>query len=445
MSKEKLGDPVPTLEKQPGFYKYAFTVLLVAVLGNFFYANVGTDLKNLHYTYISDVWGWARTNVTWPSQIGSLLGLPCGLILGRWTAKHGGRRIGAPSFIILGLSLIGVALSAHNGSYALYFASNIVSTISMQAMYLAIYTITNNWFISTRGRVLGWITVANALSAVAINLLTRITEATGNFPIVVGVYGCVIIVTGLICALFAHNRPEDVRLLPDGLLRSEEEIKVLTDKSQEENQWPAKRLLHTPEAWALGIAVGCCELNMGGFMSIFVPRMLELEIPIISAVNLMTVVSLSGIVLSVIWGIIDDKIGTPKTSTILGFMYVLANVFMLLAGITGGKVFVYLAVLMAGAMVGGLPNLHPSLYAFVFGRKQFTYVETNLRFVRCLFTIPLGLLPNYIYEWTGSYQIVYIYCGVLAVIATVCFARVRKTYDPERLNLKGVVNFADKA
>lgn len=438
---KKYPDAVPTISKQPGFYKYAATILIVAVLGNFFYANVGTDLKNLHYSYISDVWGWARTMVSWPTTIGTLVGLPAGLWLGRWTAKYGGRRIGSPAFMLLGLTLIATGIAAKTGNYPLYFVSNVVGTVAQSAMYLAIYTMTNNWFISTRGRVLGWITVANAASAVAINLMTRITEATGKFNVVVSVYGVVIIAVGVICALFTHDKPEEVRLLPDGLLRSEEEIAVLTDKSQEENQWPVKRLVRTPEAWALGIAVGCCELNMGGFLGIFVPRMLELNINIITAVNLMTFVSLSGIILSIIWGYIDDKIGTPRTATILGCLFVCANVFMLLAGFTGSRIFVYLAVFCSGSMVGGLPNLHPSLYAFVFGRKQFTYVETNLRFARCLFTIPLSLLPNYIYQWTGSYQVVYIYCGVLALIATICYASVRKTYDPERLNLKGVVNF----
>lgn len=428
-------------EKQPGFYRYAGIVLLVAVLGNFIYANVGTDLKNLHYTYISDVWGWARTSVQWPTTIGNLLGLPCGLWLGKWTAKYGGRKIGAPSFLVLGLSLIGVAVSAIDGNYALYFVSNMVSVVAQSAMYLAIYAMTNNWFISTRGRVLGWITVANALSSVMINVLTRITEATGNFPMVIGIYGAIIMAVGVICGLFTHDRPEDVRLLPDGLVRDAAEIAILTDSDQEENQWPAKRLLHTREAWALCIAVACCELNMGGFMSIFVPRMLELDLDIIMAVNMMTFVSIAGIVLSVIWGYIDDKIGTPRTATILGCMFVCANICMLLAGFTHQKIFIYLAVFMAGSMVGGLPNLHPSLYAFVFGRKQFTYVETNLRFVRNIIVIPVSLLPNYIYVWTGSYQFVYVYCGILAVIASICFLSVRKTYDPERLNLSGVVNF----
>ena len=438
---KKHSAPAPTVERQPGFYKYAVTILFIAVLGNFFYANVGTDLKNLHYTYISDVWGWARTYISWPTTIGTLVGLPAGLWLGRWTAKYGGRRIGAPSFILLGATLIATGFSAQTGNYPLYFVSNVIGTVAQSAMYLAIYTMTNNWFISTRGRVLGWITVANAASAVAINLITRITEATGRFAIVIAVYGCIIILVGIICGIFAHNKPEEVRLLPDGLLRSEEEIAVLTNKELEKNQWPVKKLLHTKAAWALAIAVGCCEVNMGGFMGIFVPRMLELNIDMIMAVNLMTFVSLSGIVLSIIWGYIDDKIGTPRTATILGCLFVCANISMLLAGFTGNRIFVYLAVFCAGSMVGGLPNLHPSLYAFVFGRKQFTYVETNLRFARCIFTIPLGLLPNYIYLWTSSYQIVYIYCGILAVIATICYASVRTTYDPERLNLKGVVNF----
>ena len=85
---------------------------------------------------------------------------------------------------------------------------------------------------------------------------------------------------------------------------------------------------------------------MAGFMSIFVPRMLELKLSIITAVNLMTCVSIAGILLSILWGYIDDKIGTPRTATILGCMFILANICMLLAGFTGQKLFIYLSVFL---------------------------------------------------------------------------------------------------
>lgn len=429
---------VTKLQTQEGFAAWRIKVVLIAMLGNFFFANLGTDMLNLHYTYICDVWGWARTNISWPTTIASLLSIPTGYILGTLTGKYGGRRIAVPTLITLGLSTIFIGMSAANGSYVLYFAARILSTISMNAMYVAIYAITNSWFISTRGRILGFVTCANAMSPIVINVITRIVEATKNFPLASYCYGGVVIVVGLLALVLVRDKPEDVNLLPDGLIRTEEEIKVMT--APDPNEWTNKRLLRTKEAWLLGIAVACCMLNMGGFMSIFVPRMLELNISIITAVNYMSAVSLIGIVLSMLWGVLDDKFGTPRTATILGCGYILANVSMLLAGATKSTVFVMLAVFFAASMVGGLPNLHPSLYAFVFGRKQFTYVERSIGVVRTLVVAPISLLWNYIYVWTGTYQAVYVVCGSLAVVATVCFAMVRKTYDPERLNLKGVVN-----
>lgn len=430
---------VTKLQTQEGFAAWRIKIVLISMLGNFFFANLSSDMLNLHYSYICDVWGWARTFVSWPGTIASLIGIPFSYVLGTMTGKYGGRRIATPTFMTLGLATICIGISAANGSYPLYFAARLLSTISMNAMYVAIYAITNNWFISTRGRILGFVTCANAMSPIAINLITRIVVATQNFPLANYCYGGVLIVVGLLTFVLTRDKPEDVGLLPDGLVRTEEEIAVMAAKDP--NEWSNKRLLHTKEAWLLGIAVACCQLNMGGFMSIFIPRMLELNINIITAVNYMSAVSLIAIALSVLWGVIDDKFGTPRAATILGCGYVLANVSMLLAGVTKSTVFVMLAVFFAASMVGGLPNLHPSLYAFVFGRKQFTYVERSIGVVRSLIMAPISLLWNYIYVWTGTYQAVYIVCGVLALIATICYASVRKTYDPERLNLKGVVNF----
>lgn len=427
------------LQTQEGFAAYRVRIVLIAMLGNFIFAHFGTDLTNLHYTYICDVWGWARTNISWPATIGSLVNIPLSYVLGTMTAKYGGRRIAVPTLIVLGIGTMGIALSAKTGNYALYFASRLTNIVVQQAMYVAIYAITNAWFISTRGRILGFVTCANALSPLMVNVATRLTVATDNFPLIYMCYGIFAVVCGFLTLILARNKPEDVGLLPDGLIRSEEEIKVMTAKDP--NEWTNKRLIKTKEAWLLGIAVACCQLNMGGFMGIFVPRMLELDINILTAVNYMSAVSIVGILLSMVWGVLDDKIGTPKTCVVLGCGYILANVFMLCAGWTGSKVFVPLAVFCAASMVGGLPNLHPSLYAFVFGRKQFTYVERSIGVVRGLIIAPIGLLWNYIYVWTGSYQYVYVVCGSLALIATICYAGVRKTYDPERLALDGVVKY----
>ena len=174
---------VTKLQTQEGFAAWRIKIILISMLGNFFFANLSSDMLNLHYSYICDVWGWARTFVSWPGTIASLIGIPFSYVLGTMTGKYGGRRIATPTFMTLGLATICIGISAANGSYPLYFAARLLSTISMNAMYVAIYAITNNWFISTRGRILGFVTCANAMSPIAINLITRIVVATQNFPL----------------------------------------------------------------------------------------------------------------------------------------------------------------------------------------------------------------------------------------------------------------------
>ena len=52
---------VTKLQTQEGFAAWRIKIVLISMLGNFFFANLSSDMLNLHYSYICDVWGWART------------------------------------------------------------------------------------------------------------------------------------------------------------------------------------------------------------------------------------------------------------------------------------------------------------------------------------------------------------------------------------------------
>jgi MFS family permease len=195
--------------------------------------------------------------------------------------------------------------------------------------------------------------------------------------------------------------------------------------------WSLKRLFTTPETYFLMIGWACMFWIMTGFMSIFVPRMLELGIPLFTAANYLSMASILGIFLSYAWGWIDDKFGAPKASIGLGCGYLFMSLAMWFAS-NGNQVLIIIAVVGVACATGGLPNLNPSSIAYVYGRKVFM---SNLRWIMLVaggLSAPAVVVFGMIKDTYGSYDSVYLLCSILGVIAILSFAMIRRSYDPDR-------------
>jgi Na+/melibiose symporter-like transporter len=268
-------------------------------------------------------------------------------------------------------------------------------------------------------------------SAVYTNVLTRAIEASGSFPLVYGIWGVIVLVLGVITYPMLNRFPETFGFQPDGIHRSDEELSAMKQAAETEGGWPLKRLFTTPETYFLMIGWACMFWIMTGFMSIFVPRMLELGIPIFTAVNYLSMASILGIFLSYAWGWIDDRFGAHKASIGLGCGYLLMSLAMWFAS-NGNQVLIIIAVIGVACATGGLPNLNPSSIAYVYGRNDFM---PNLRWIMLVaggLSAPAVVIFGMIKDKYGNFDSVYLLCSILGVIAILSFALIKRSYDPDR-------------
>ena len=155
------------------------------------------------------------------------------------------------------------------------------------------------------------------------------------------------------------------------------------------------------------------------------------------ALNYMSAASIIGVALSYLWGWIDDKFGAHKASVGLAVGYLIMSVAMLAAS-DGNQIMILIAVLGLSSATGGMPNLNPSSVAYVYGRQDFM---PNLRWIMLVsgaLSAPASTIFNFIYDKMGSYNYVYLVCSILSLIAIICFALIRRSYDPERKAFSGV-------
>ena len=151
--------------------------------------------------------------------------------------------------------------------------------------------------------------------------------------------------------------------------------------------WFTYLVVSNADAVAAG-AMGAAFAEMGGLegqgaMVLFVNQ----------ATRWLSVGALAGIVTSFLFGVLDDKIGSVKTSIILGItelLPVIGLMYQQIAVQNTGSCNVPMLILWGfgvSCMTGGVPTMHPCITAAAYGRRE--YQSAN-RIIMSIQLIPMA-------------------------------------------------------
>jgi MFS family permease len=368
---------------------------------------------------------WEPLQVTMPITIGGYISIVTTFLVGTWLICHKSRNLMLILMLLSGVAATGIALSANAGNYALYYASIVLVNITMAALLIVGTAICTTWFVKTRGRMLGIVTIGAPFStAVMVPVFARLMAVT-SFSNLFIVFGIIIFILGLLMFFFVPSRPEDVGLHADG----SDDVSVVSDTdTSATKEWSLRKLAATKEAWLIMLAFGIMMLVSNCVMPLLIPRFLEIGISQNIALNLMSIAALVGIPLSYMWGWMDDKFGTRKACLTLAAGFTLMSVAMVLAN-SGNLIVVALAVVGIACVTGGSPNLNPSMIVNVFGASEYLNVNRYMMIGQNILRLLALVMMNSIFEATGSYTIGYVVCIGLSIVAFFCFFAIRKRYS----------------
>ena len=193
-------------KKHLSYTFYRISIALAVFLAFFFQTFLlvdGTNIFMAHFT------AWKATEVSLPITIGGYAAIVTTFLIGSWLIHHKGRGMMLALIVISGLATIMLAFCEN--SYPLYFIAIIITNITLGALLVLMTSIITNWFSSTRGRMLGFVTIGAPFStAVCVPVIQRLLMAGVAFQSIFLVFGLVIIVFGVISFLLVPYRPEDV-------------------------------------------------------------------------------------------------------------------------------------------------------------------------------------------------------------------------------------------
>ena len=356
------------------FGLWGWVTILYCLLMFFLYVGMCNDGANITAPAITAVLGAGDGEIMNLNSIAGLVGVGFFIIVGQINQRIGPRLTSGICCIVAGVAYI---LAFNSPSTLLYCAAMcFVYGGIMSAGYVAGGTLVASWFPKKKGAVMGYTTMGhNFASAFYVQLLSiligpSVLKTIGGAVIPIGIAAIVLGVLGMI---LIRNTPQERGLNPDNV--SDKVYQEEYDTSSgDDSGWTVGKLLATKELWLAAVTTGFFQICSVGVMTQLVLRNVEIGFEQQTALNIMTVLALGGVVGSWLVGVIDEKIGTKKTMIGFGVWYCVA---LLLNFATGMAItpLVYVSLFMIAMGIGGSANFTTSLPTSIFGRQGFDKVN----------------------------------------------------------------------
>ena len=296
------------------------------------------------------------------------------------------------------------------------------STSFMQATTASL----NMWFVRKRGIVMGLNSAAFRLGAAGlVPLLSFVILKYGwqNAAFWVGLLMIIVIAP---LALVFKRSPESEGLRPDGdppaRVQSRAGTASAATREAGDDDWGVKEAVRTRAFWVLAAGT---VLRMSVHGAIFVHLIAILvwkEVDQQTAANLIGLLALAAVPLILAVGWLSDKV--PR-NVVLAMMYVMSSVSLFLLTLVHGTWPVFgVLLLFAGSEAGSALNW--ALVGDMFGRRRFATIRGMLSPIYNAALLVTPVLAGWVFDRTGSYEIVLIAGGALMLGAAAVFLVLKK-------------------
>lgn len=425
--------------KNKKFAKYAIAFNILGIVFMFMYSG----LQNDHYNIITSFSGWTASQIQIGRTVGEFACIVLTFIYGTLFMKHGVRKTLIPCIMLCALGCVGIvaanglAINGGEGNFLLFSLSSFVLRCCCMCFQMAGFQLAASWFIKYRGRVLGIVTLGSPLfSVVGVGGMTNLIANNWNGDYRLFYVGVAVVLVAIaICTrFFLRDTPEEVGLYPDGA-----DSAPKSEEGADDIHLTVKQILSEKRAWLLIVSYGAFQFIINCCMSSMAARFMSLDPAFqsgaspaptvwLQATTWLSVGAIVGIVMSYVFGWIDDKFGTIKASIALGLSELLP-VCMLMFMPEGGNIPMEIVWGFGVAcMTGGVPTMHPASMTYAYGRRE--YQSAN-RVIMAIQLIPSALAAYMMTALIGAGKgtMAYGICLVVIVIGLVATWMMRKIPD----------------
>jgi sugar phosphate permease len=336
-------------------------------------------------------------------------------------------RFGPRKLILIGSGLagIGLILLSTVQDFLTFFLIYVflVSLGSNAGFFHPITTAVNKWFIRRRGIAFSVIVASGNIGSMIVAPILSYIILVFGWRAGAVFAGLAILSVALPAALRFKNAPEDMGLQPDGQPPPQTSIGASIPAGRESGEvdFTVKEALHTPRYWLLSATLSLRLLVTVALNTHFVPILVWKGMGEVGSAFLVSLLALSSILTSLIFGWLGDRWNKALLCSLGTIPTIVAMI-----GLVFGKEALILYFFPIGfAITMGTSSLNWALIGDLFGRHSYATLRGIMGVGYGIATFLSPIFAGWVFDRTGSYDIVLITFAAVLVIAASFFVFLR--------------------
>ncbi|MGE4272530.1 MAG: MFS transporter [Desulfitobacterium sp.] len=340
----------------------------------------------------------------------SIFALP---VFGKQIPKYGIKKLVIVGGIWCSLAFVGLSFAKSLLSF--YIAGAFLGVMLFCITSMASIVLVNIWFVAKKGLVLGIVAACSGVSGAIFSMLLPnfiITYGWRNSYLLLA--ASMFILTVLPALFFITDAPQKVGLMPYGYDATQKIAGQSGGTAQ--TGVPYNKAIKSPQFYILYLGIALCGIILG--VSSHLPaNFMGNGLTPTQTGSLMSIMMMSMIVVKILEGVMNDKLGSITTTGIIATLAVVAFIIMPSAsfGILSIAMVLYS---FEAAFIGIVP---PLMTGQIFGQRDYSGIwgiYATAGSVGMTIGTPLW---GIIYDVTGSYRLGFYGAAVLAIVVFLLF------------------------
>jgi MFS family permease len=383
-------------KSKPTSLYYGFVIVAVC----FILQAVGWGVFNslgVFFKPLMTEFGWPRSLVASATSIGMLIVGSNAILLGRLSDKYGPRLTMAISGILLGCGLI--LMARVTTIWHMYLSLSLMAAIGISGTDVVLLSTTTRWFIKYRGMMIGIVKVGTGVGMLIMPLLINYLITTYNWRTAFFILGIVCFGAYILGAQLLVRDPGKKGLAVYG---SREETPH--DNGDVEEGMTLQAAVRTVPFWLISGAFFIILFCVVTILMHVVPHAIDLGISPSNAANILATVGGMSIAGRFVMGAAGDRIGN-RMALLVCFACLTMGIVWLQFSDNLWMLLVFAVV--HGFAHGGFFALIAPVLAENFGTRDQGVILGIVIFISNLGSAGGPVLAGYIFDVTGSYQVIF--------------------------------------
>lgn len=352
-----------------------------------------------------DLHGWDFATLLAFSTPAGWLGVIGSLAIAELINRKGAKIVAIVGLILLGITLIWFGRVTTYTEYAI--GLTLLNFLATGVCFNVPGTLLNTWFPRKKGLALGWATMGMSLcTATLVPIMVFLFHHLGIQNAYAACGGWLIFI-GVASIFWVRNTPEEIGCYPDNEPVSREQLAAgLAEYNNHKSPFTIPVLLRDKDMWLISIGFGVLWLVDIGVVSQLVPRLMSVGYDQNTAIWMFTTAALFCAIFSYVWGWLDVRFGTRRTSIVYAMFFAVTHACLL---VRGNDAFTYFTLLLVGMSIAGIKELATSQIGSVYGRYDFAAANRVISTIACLFRVCCFAVIAVSLKWTGGYDGAYMF------------------------------------